>query len=316
MADYQAKKIPIFQGINDIPKAPDSLEGGNISHFYDIYNQLVDDLEEDVNLTNELANDAQGIAESTETFLFNYYNYYIAPNKQYIIFQDHLTTFELGNHNLNSGQTTIGTIPAKGELYKIVASGTINNHSNISFIIGNNTVNFSKYVYYASGAAWWFFDIYSFYGSPFDYQFTQINAGDYLIINTTEALTNINFRLEMNVYSQYTSLPPFFRTYVTTYENVTTTQVDSNFVADVGGIQENGIVQTIVINEITNLYDTSFSVDGGSTFLTITAHNIVNDGYEFTIDIEGGNQVIQGQRLTMITTAQETNRTVTISIYG
>lgn len=48
MAEYQNFKIPIFTGINDTPKLPTAQQGGNISHFYDEYNKLVDLLETDV----------------------------------------------------------------------------------------------------------------------------------------------------------------------------------------------------------------------------------------------------------------------------
>ncbi len=103
MADYQAKKIPIFTGINDTPKAPDSLEGGNISHFYDLYNQLIDDLEEDVGEVQEIAGDALDIAENADSSSYDYYYYYTLPNRNYIIFQNHNTSFNLGNHDLNPG---------------------------------------------------------------------------------------------------------------------------------------------------------------------------------------------------------------------
>ena len=48
MADYQSFKIPIFTGINDVPRLPTSEEGGNISHFYDEYNKLIDLLQTNV----------------------------------------------------------------------------------------------------------------------------------------------------------------------------------------------------------------------------------------------------------------------------
>ena len=48
MADYQAQKVEIFSNINDIPIAPTSSNGGNISHLYNLYNQLIDLLETDI----------------------------------------------------------------------------------------------------------------------------------------------------------------------------------------------------------------------------------------------------------------------------
>ncbi len=49
MADYQSQKVNIFSNINDIPIAPTSSTGGNISHLYNLYNQLIDLLETDIN---------------------------------------------------------------------------------------------------------------------------------------------------------------------------------------------------------------------------------------------------------------------------
>ena len=48
MVDYQNRKVPIFTGINDAPIAPTSSSGGNISHFYDLFNTLIDLLEADI----------------------------------------------------------------------------------------------------------------------------------------------------------------------------------------------------------------------------------------------------------------------------
>ncbi len=49
MADYQSNKVEIFPNINDIPVAPTSSTGGNISHLYNLYNSLIDLLETDIN---------------------------------------------------------------------------------------------------------------------------------------------------------------------------------------------------------------------------------------------------------------------------
>jgi hypothetical protein len=45
MTDLTNKKVPIFTGINDTPIAPTSSSGGNISHFYGLYNGLIDEVE-------------------------------------------------------------------------------------------------------------------------------------------------------------------------------------------------------------------------------------------------------------------------------
>ena len=94
MADFQAKKIPIFSDVNDVPIAPTANSGGNISHFYDLYNQLVDDLEENINdlenniaTIDEIAGDGFDQAQNLDARVYDYYYYYINPNKNYIIFQ-------------------------------------------------------------------------------------------------------------------------------------------------------------------------------------------------------------------------------------
>lgn len=41
---YDNKKVPIFSGINDTPIAPTASSGGNISHFYNLYNGFFEDV--------------------------------------------------------------------------------------------------------------------------------------------------------------------------------------------------------------------------------------------------------------------------------
>jgi hypothetical protein len=61
MVDFTPVKIEIYEGINDTPVAPNNTKGGNISHFYNRYNQLIDLI---VQLGNELLNQ---IPPETET---------------------------------------------------------------------------------------------------------------------------------------------------------------------------------------------------------------------------------------------------------
>ena len=148
MADYQAKKIPIFPDINDVSIAPTADSGGNISHFYDLYNQLVDDLEENITDIEEIAGDGFDLAQTLDARVYDYYYYHITPNKNYIIFQNNNTNFDLGTHNLVSGTNSIGNIPANGELFRIVANGSINNFADIQWEIGGNILNVTKVASY------------------------------------------------------------------------------------------------------------------------------------------------------------------------
>jgi hypothetical protein len=45
MIDLSAYEIPVFSGVNDISIAPTATKGGNISHFYNKYNNLIAQLE-------------------------------------------------------------------------------------------------------------------------------------------------------------------------------------------------------------------------------------------------------------------------------
>lgn len=56
MVDYQSSKVPIFTGINDAPILPTATTGGNISHFYNLFNTLVDLLEADITVIETAAN--------------------------------------------------------------------------------------------------------------------------------------------------------------------------------------------------------------------------------------------------------------------
>ena len=59
MANFQDKKIEIIQGINDVPEAPSTLKGGNISHFYNVYNQFVDSIQSVISQIETNINDIQ-----------------------------------------------------------------------------------------------------------------------------------------------------------------------------------------------------------------------------------------------------------------
>ncbi len=102
MVDYSNKKVPIFSGINDQPIAPTANSGGNISHLYDLYNQVLDILTTDItNIEGQIA----------------------AINNQLNPPEPTLETFEFSGVNATEvdGQYlgTVGTIPKTGKLQKI-----------------------------------------------------------------------------------------------------------------------------------------------------------------------------------------------------
>ncbi len=316
MADYQAKKIPIFTGINDTPKAPDSLEGGNISHFYDLYNQLIDDLEEDVGEVQEIAGDALDIAERADSSSYDYYYYSTLPNRNYIIFQNHNTSFNLGNHDLNPGETTIGTIPTNGELFRIIAEGTINNHADILFKIGGEIISVPKFAFYSSGGIWWFYDVAEDYNNPYNGLSKIVTAGSTIKVVTSTAETNINFKLEMNVYGVTASQQANPVLDVYELRNLNTIDAGGNYVASIGIIAKTGKLQKIVISNIGDGYGTFFSIDGGNTVLSFDAFEIAQEGYQWTITDDGSQDVTQGDELTIQTTEEELDFTIFLYILG
>lgn len=66
MVDFAPVKIEIYEGINDAPVAPNNTKGGNISHFYNRYNQLIDLI---VQLRDELLNQIPPETEARITAL-------------------------------------------------------------------------------------------------------------------------------------------------------------------------------------------------------------------------------------------------------
>ena len=312
MVDYQAKRIPIFPDINDVPIAPTETSGGNISHFYDLYNQLVDDLEEHITELEGIAGDGFNIAQNLDARVYDYYYYHITPNKDYIIFQNNNTNFDLGTHNLVSGTNSIGNIPANGELFRIVANGSINNFADIQWEIGGNTLNVPKVAHYPTGAIWWVYDISQLYRDPYGYTPPEVTENDAINLITTSTETAISFRLEMTVYSVPPSsiTPPVIEEFV--FSNVTTSEVGGNQRATLGTIPKTGKITTITIDDINDGYGTSFIID--ETYLTYSDFQIVTDGYEWTYPEDELPEVTQGQEIVMETTAVETNRTVKIYI--
>ncbi len=322
MADFQAKKIPIFSDVNDVPIAPTANSGGNISHFYDLYNQLVDDLEENINdlenniaTIDEIAGDGFDQARNLDARVYDYYYYHITPNKNYIIFQNNNTNFDLGTHNLVSGTNSIGNIPANGELFRIVANGSINNFADIQWEIGGNILNVTKVASYSTGGIWWFYDISKLYPDLYGYTPPEVTENDAINLITTNVETNINFRLEMTIYSVDPTPAPTLEVYE--FSGINTIDLGGgNYGGIVGTIPKTGKLQKIAVNDINNGYDTFFSIDGGNSVLTFNAFEIATEGYQWTISDDDSQDVTQGDELTFQTTAEELNRTFYLYIYG
>lgn len=65
MIDFTSNKIEIYQGINDIPIAPTNNKGGNISHLYVKFNQLINLI---IQLQNELSQDITELANAIPNY--------------------------------------------------------------------------------------------------------------------------------------------------------------------------------------------------------------------------------------------------------
>ncbi|MDJ0575842.1 MAG: hypothetical protein QNJ65_11835 [Xenococcaceae cyanobacterium MO_234.B1] len=102
MADYNSFKIPIFSGINDVSVYPSATSGGNISHFYDFYNQLIDAITSDIN-------DIQEAISRIQTQLPP-----PPPVIEEFVFSN-VTTSEVGGNQ----RATLGTIPKTGKITRI-----------------------------------------------------------------------------------------------------------------------------------------------------------------------------------------------------
>ena len=125
MADYQSRKVEIFSNINDIPVAPTSSTGGNISHLYNLYNSLIDLLETDINtlqstsvtdystdisnLQTDVGNLQSSVSSNTNNISTNINN--ITTNLNSIgTLTSNVNTLTTSNNNI---QATLGTIQTR-----------------------------------------------------------------------------------------------------------------------------------------------------------------------------------------------------------
>lgn len=134
MANYQANKVPIFPGINDIPTAPTASSGGNISHFYDLYNTLIDLLEADITVietaaTTDYASDIAALQSSITNLQTDINNNANNITTNGTLISNNTTSIDTINLSLSSLQTSIDN-----NTNNIVSFGTriTDNESNIN----------------------------------------------------------------------------------------------------------------------------------------------------------------------------------------
>jgi len=80
--DISNSKIQVFQGINDNPIEPTSNKAGNGSHLIDQYNQLIDDLQDNL---NTLSDRAEG------KWIVISYDYLVSPGEKVLIYDNNGT---------------------------------------------------------------------------------------------------------------------------------------------------------------------------------------------------------------------------------
>ena len=162
MVDYNIYKVPIFTGINDYPVAPSMTRGGNVSHFYHKYNQLIDAVVNDLNnIQNKMATiqtQLPPLQPTIDGFQF--------PN---------INTVESGGNQ----RAILGTIPITGRIVRITID-EINDGYGTSFIVEGNYLIYSDFQAVPEGAEWTYAD------EPAQ----DVTQGQEIILETTAAETN------------------------------------------------------------------------------------------------------------------------------
>ena len=136
MADYNSYKIEIFTGINDVAVNPSPTSGGNISHLYDIYNQLIDAITSDITHLQDQVSIVQAQLPTSQLIIDKYD--LINVN----------TTYNRGLY-----EADLGTVPQTGRLIKATMN-EVNDPYRILFNIGGVIRYFSDYQKFPDGHEW------------------------------------------------------------------------------------------------------------------------------------------------------------------
>ena len=281
MADYDSFKIPIFPGINDVSVYPSATSGGNISHFYDFYNQLIDAITSDIN-------DIQEAISIIQTQL-------PPPILVEEIVFSNVTTSEVGGNQ----RATLGIVPKTGKVTRITIDN-INDGYGTSFIIDGTYLIYSGYQTIPEGHEWTY---------PED-ELPEVVQGQEIIMETTS--TEANRTVKIYIQTQIPSPEPTLEVFE--FSVVNATNVNGQYLGTVGTIPKTGKLQKIAINDILNGYETFFSVE--QSVLSFDAFETATEGYQWTISDDGSQDVTQGGELTFETTEEELDRTVYLYIFG
>ena len=285
MADYESFKIPIFSGINDVSVYPSATSGGNISHFYDFYNQLIDAITSDINNIQEAISIIQTQLPPPP------------PVIEEFVFSNVTTSDVNGNQ-----RATLGTVPKTGKLTRITIDD-INDGYGASFIIDGTYLYYSDYQIIPEGHEW----------SYPDAELPEVVQGQEIIMETSAVETNRTVKIY--IQTQIPSAEPTLEVYE--FSGINTIDLGGgNYGGTVGTIPKTGKLQKIAIDNIGDGYGTFFSTTGGNTVLTFDAFETATEGYQWKISDDDSQDVTQGQELSFQTTAEELNRTFYLYIYG
>ncbi|MDJ0577877.1 MAG: hypothetical protein QNJ65_22300 [Xenococcaceae cyanobacterium MO_234.B1] len=297
--EYNLLKVEIFTDINDTPIAPTADRGGNISHLYSQFNQLINIVFRDLTTLSETINAINSRIEAqlppatlvTEEFVFS-----------------NITTSDVNGNN----RATLGTMPKNGTLKRITIDGINDEYSNYFIIVDS----FGEEYYLTEWSGQTITD-------GFEWTFEEaVTEGQTIIFQSSVIETNRTIKLYIEVEGYTPIIPtieppsepsePILETF--SFSNLTTTLIESKHTVTVGTIPKTGQLQRIAIDNINSPYDTFFkfndNVAGYSAIETST------EGYQWTMTIYDYINVVQGEEIIMETTSTETNRTVYLDIFG
>ncbi|MDJ0575290.1 MAG: hypothetical protein QNJ65_09010 [Xenococcaceae cyanobacterium MO_234.B1] len=174
--EYELIKVKIFTDINDNPIAPSETSGGNISHFYSQFNQLI----------NLVFRDLNNLEEAIEAINSRIQIQLPPPSLviEEFIFAN-VTTSDVNGNN----RATLGTIPKSGKVTRITIDG-INNENDNYFIVIDS-----------SGSEYFLFE-WSRHTitEGFEWTFDEpVTAGQEFIIQTSAIETNRTVKLYLEV---------------------------------------------------------------------------------------------------------------------
>ena len=317
MVDYSNKKIPIYSGINDQPIEPTAESGGNISHFYNLYNSLVDIVQVTVTNQGNIYAEIRSLEYSFEQLssLVNSLDTRITAIQQGSSLGEQTFTFtgvNLGIEQDGYYHGAVGIIPMDGKITKVTVDSITDMFDTYVIIDSPGEGDyFNDFIFLSIGD-------YIDTGKGYEMEImdngdNDVFQGQTLVIESAGQETNLT--VTVTIYGILSTSEPTLEVYE--FSGISTTDLGGgNYGATIGTIPKTGKLQKIAVNDINNGYDIFFSTNGGNSVLTLGAFDITTEGYQWTINDDNSQDVTQGDQLTFQTPDEELNRTFYLSIYG